>query len=189
MESLPAQDFANRFVSAYGAGWNEVFTMVTNERPCAQHMAEFIDDIEFYGQQTPVYVDDTGCVESGNRIVLAQCILDGNIDFKVEPSPYFDAQELCVVEFDIESGDIDNLQRHAADYLSFRADRDWVDLVDFQVDGDEGFAVLHCPSGQYTADRIEPLISRRLEGIAGVPVMGLRVSMLDPASVDDDGHE
>ena len=189
MNSLPAQDFANRFVSSYGAGWNEVLTMLTNGVPCAKHMAEFIDDIEFFGQQTPVYVDETGCVEEGNRIVLAQCILDREIEFKMEPSPPFDAQELCTVEFDIEQGDVKNLEYHASDYLSFRADRDWVSLIDFSVDEEDGVALLHCPSGQYTADRIEPLFSRRLEGMAGVRVIGVRAAMLDPAAVDDDGSE
>lgn len=189
MESLPAEEFVKRYVSAYGESWNEVLSMMTEEAPCAKHMAEFIDDIEAHGQQTPVYIDETGCVSEGNKIVLAQQIMNQDILFKYGPEPEPNVDNLFIVEFDVESGNMKYLKKHASEFFSFRVGPDWVYPFDANGEDDEFYAVMYCPSGGYIADRLEPVLAHRLPIVSGIDPISFRVSQLDVAEVDEDGPE
>lgn len=187
MKSLPAEEFLNQHTSAYGAPWAEVFYDLTNEPLCAMHMAEFIDDLERYGQQTPVYVDNDGMVDEGNRIAMGLAVLGEDVEFVIGTPPDWEDSQLWEVEFDIVSGDAEHFFNHIEDVFSFRCEDDWVVPLDAAMGGEEVCVTVFCRSGEFTADRLAPEISKRLERLAGVVVAGMRVSM--PQTVDEDTSE
>lgn len=179
MNSIPARDFLNKYVSAYGAPWEEVFDEMTNSQPCAKHMAEFIDDLERHGQQVPVFVDPDGMVSEGNKVALALSILDKKISFLNSNPPDASDDQVWVVEFETDSGVDEKGLSHLNDYLSFRVEDDWVYPLDAAWEDGETMVLMYCPSGQYTADRLAPIITERLQRMAGVMISGFHVSAYD----------
>lgn len=187
MKSLPAKEFLNHHTSAYGAPWAEVFYELTKEPLCAVHMAEFIDDLERYGQDTPVYVDNDGMVDEGNRIALALAVLGEEVLFTEGPPPEYDDSQLWEVEFDIFSGDEEYFFNHIEDIFSFRCEDDWVYPLTAAASDGEVSVVVFCRSGEFTADRLAPEISARSQRLAGVTVSSIRTSLCE--AVDEDTSE
>lgn len=186
MYILPAREFLTRFTNAYGETWEELFFDLTADAPCAKHFAELINDLEEYGQQTPVYVDKHGMVIDGNRVAMCLGILEMDVEYTIgDPAPLSEDQ-VFALEFDIDDCDEDFLN-HLDSYLSFRFEEDWIMPIDMSVEDEDVTVVIFCPSGQYTADRITPVISERLERIAGASIGALRVSAYE--ALDEDASE
>ena len=175
MDTLPAREFLERFVNAYGQTWEALFFDLTENSHGAKHMAEFIDDLERYGQQTPAYIDTDGLVLEGNRVALAMAVLNANINFTFEHPPTPDISDFWDVEFTVDTGDEVTLFNNLDSILSFRVEGDWVTPWSAGMMDGEATVVMHCPSGQYTADRLAPLISDRLQRLAGVTASGIYV--------------
>lgn len=187
MNTLPAKDFLQRFTSAYGMQWNEVFDEYTKKPPCAKQMAEFIDDLEMYGQQTPVYVDKDGMVAEGNKLCLALFVLGENIEYSTAPPPEEDENQIWILEFDIDSEVGAEFYGHLIDYLSFRIDDDWVYPMDAHIEDDSVMVEMHCASGESVSNRLGFIVSDRLHTRAGISISGVRVSA--PEWVDEDTSE
>ena len=175
MNTLPAREFLERFVNAYGQTWESLFFDLIDTPPGAKHMAEFIDDLEEHGQQEPAYIGKDGLVLEGNRIALALAVLNKDISFTFDEFPAPDADEFWDLEFTVESGDDEALFNNLDAYLSFRVENDWVAPWSAGMMNGEATVVMHCPSGEYTAERMALLISDRLERLAGVKVSGVYV--------------
>lgn len=188
MSTLPAREFLDRFVNAYGQTWESLFFELTSEPECAQHMAEFIDDLERYGQQEPAYVDERGMVADGNRLVMALAILNETVEFEMSREPVPRPDQFWEIEFSIDEDEIsaDRLFDHLDCYLSFRVDGDWVQPLDAGYMDGEVSVTMFCPSGEYTADRLSSAISERLHRLAGVYVGNIYVSAV---AVDDETAE
>lgn len=190
MYSIPAKEFLERFTNAYGETWQELFFDLTSEAPCARHFAELIDDLEEYGQQETAYVDKDGIVMEGNRIAMCLAILGKDINYVVANPAEAEPNQFFTVDFEVAFGSQKEEREffnHIDDYFSFRAGDDWVTPVD--AVGEDGYVmvVLHCPSGQYTADRLPPIITDRLLRLAGVSMEALRVS--EAEWLDEDAVE
>lgn len=188
MYTLPAREFLTRFTNAYGETWEELFFDLTEDAPCAKHFAELMDDLEEHGQQSPVYVDQHGMVIDGNRIAMCLAILDQEVGYIIgDPAP-FSEEQFFALEFEIDDCEEDFLN-HLDSYLSFRFESDWIMPIDLSVEDNDVIVVIYCPSGQYTADRITPVISERLQRLAGASVSALRVSSCEVEVLDEDTSE
>lgn len=187
MKTLPAREFVTKYVSGYGETWSETFVELTKEQPCAKHMAEFIDDVEMYGQQNPVYVDEDGCVTEGNKLVLANYIMDRDVDFVLADPPEPDESQLVVLEFDVEYGSIKYLMTHISEFLSFRIDNEWVYPLDGGAQDNEVFVIMYCEPGISAAASLAYAVTERLEKLAGVGIIGLSVDEVEV--VDDEASE
>lgn len=175
MNTLPAREFLERFVNAYGQTWESLFFDLIETPAGAKHMGEFIDDLEKHGQQEPAYIDKDGLVLEGNRIALALAVLDQSINFTFDDFPVPNRDEFWDLEFTVESGDETDLFNNLDAYLSFRVGSDWVGPWSAAMTDGEATVVMHCPSGEYTADKMAAMISDRLERLAGVTVSGVYV--------------
>lgn len=189
MNSMPASEFLDRYTSAYGAPWAEVFYDFTRNKMTAKHMAELIDDLEQYGQQSPVYVDKTGMVKKGNHLAMALGVLGEEISFEEGSEITIMDSQVWEVEFRVDAGNFKALCKHLHAVLGFRFETDWIYLIDAAWDKDskEVSAILVVPSGELVGDRIAPEISRRLETLGGVSASGVRVSLFE--AVDEDTSE
>lgn len=187
MKSLPAKDFLQRFTSAYGMQWNEVFDEYTKHAPCAKQMAEFIDDLEMYGQQTPVYVDKDGMVAEGNKMVVALNVLGEKVSYIHGLPPDEDEGQIWILEFDVMSEVDPEFYTHLVDYLSFRIDEDWVMPLDANIEDDSVMVEMYCPTGESVANVLAGIVADRLHRTAGVSITGVRVSA--PVWVDEDTAE
>lgn len=185
MNTLPAKEFLDRFITAYGETWEELFDSLTEHPPCAKHLAEMIDDIERYGQQNPIFVDKDGMVSDGHTVAVALTILGEEVKFVMADAPDPEPEQLWEVEFEVDDSDFADAFDHLQDYLSFRVEGDWVQPLTAMSQDGEVTIVMFCPGGEYTADRMLPEISERLQRLAGVSVSGAYVSQLvldeDPA--------
>jgi len=184
MNILKARDFIDRYVSGYGAPWEEVFSDMIRNKACAQHMAELIDDLERYGQQTLAVVDHTGMVSDGNAIAISLAILDEDIEFTVGAEPMPEDHQVWVLEFEADGKVPEEVFDSLYAYLSFRVEDDWVYPLDADFSDESGeFTVLMlCPSGEYTAERLSPYIYDRMNNLAGLSISAVHV--YDPAGVD-----
>lgn len=183
MDTLPAREFLERFINAYGQTWEALFFDIIKTPAGAKHMGEFIDDLEEHGQQEEAFIDKDGVVLEGNRIALALAVLNKDIKFTFDEFPIAHGYQFWTLEFQIESGDEKDILNNLDSYLSFRVGKDWVTPWHVEADEDgEVAVVMHCPSGEYTADRMVPIISERLRRLAGADISGVYVS----ATVLDD---
>lgn len=185
MNNISAREFLDRFANPYGESWEEFFFNSTEHSLCAKSMGELIEDIDQYGQQTTVFVGLDGMVDEGCRVAVALAIMDKPIDYVIREFDGYEIENIFEVEFTLEQGDAKVLENHSRDLLSFRSGDDWVACIWGEgEDGDYTF-LIHCPSGQQTADLIAPVISERLQQV-GMDVSAMRVAR---AEVDEDVSE
>lgn len=184
---MNANDFMNHYFTAYGESWDETFRDFIGHPLCAKHMAEFIDDIEIYGQQNPVYIDRQNMVINGHRIVLALGIMNRDVDFVRAPAPTPLDNQLWDVEFEILHGATEDFFNHLGDILSFRFEDEWIEPLDAMLFESEVCCTLHVKAGEHAADRLAPTITDRLRRLGGVSVTGMRISLAE--AVDEDASE
>lgn len=183
MNILPAREFLEQFVNAYGQTWEALFFEFTSGPEHAKHMAELIDDLERYGQQVPARVDKRGLVADGNRVAMALAVLDENIEFEFGREPVPNTNQFWEIEFALDEEDAEQFFDNLECYLSFRVEDDWVKPLDAAYMDGEAYVTMFCPSGEYTADRLPAAISERLHRLTGVYVGNLYVSAV---GVDDE---
>lgn len=184
MSTISAREFLSRFVNSYGMTWEELFFGFTDTELSAKYMAELISDIEVNGQQTTVYVDKNGMVDDGNYIALSLAILNKDINYEVARAPHPVDGQLYSVEFDIDGGRKEFIDKDLFAILSFRVGDDWVHPIDADAEGDSLTVVMYCPGGENTATAMSQVISDRVERLARVSISSLRVSHC--VAVDED---
>lgn len=187
MDSMPAKDFLDKYVSAYGETWSSTFGWMVEGQPSAKHMAAFIDDLEIYGQQNPVLVDKSGMVSEGHRRALALNVLGADIEYSniIPAAPRKD--QVWYAEFHIDSQeDEDNVETFLDAYLSFRIDDDWVEPTDAGFLNGLVVVEMFVPSGEPIARRLDFYITERLKVHAGVDVGTTKI--MSHSEVDEDAE-
>lgn len=186
MNVMPANEFLTMHTSAYGMSWKELFDLMISHPYAAKHMAEFIDDVEIYGQQTPVYVDREGMVSEGNKLAMALDLLGMDVEYEYSDYPDDEPGQLWIVEFEHDNALSVDVIDNLVSILSFRVESDWVVPIDGDVGPEEGVIIMLCESGAGTASRLPQIVYERLARV-GAKIHSVQCSEYTP--VDDEANE